>query len=41
MDNPDDEPVDVWIRNLPVGMCDAKKQLAKVQFDLNLYIAEL
>jgi len=41
LDIPDDEPVDVWIQKLTARVRNARIELAKVQFDLNLNIAEL
>lgn len=38
---PDDEPVDVKIQKLASGLRDARTELTKVQFDLNLKISEL
>lgn len=37
----DDEPIHVRIQKLATGVRDARTELEKVQFDLNLKIAEL
>jgi len=38
---PEEESVKVHVRKLSTGVCDACIELAKVQLELNLHIADL
>lgn len=38
---PEGAPLEANIRKLVAGVCDAKTEVAKVQFELNLKITEL
>ena len=37
----EEEPIKVHVRKLAIGVCNARTELAKVQLELNLQIADL